>query len=331
MSRQAWNRLPRGLTASRGADSLRGLVRPWMPGEPPPPRRVVHTLAELDEMLDLVDRAARVSDDELRRGFDLFRMELDRTMPADPHSEEYRLAVMDLYEWLHGSPYALTNERTEFELERFIDVPFPYSTHSGVTVGNHLIAIGHVIRTLDLPPGGRVLEFGAGWGNTTLALAQMGLSVTAIDISEEFIDLIRARAARVHAQVEAVHGDFSAVDEIEGAFDAILFFESFHHSTDHAALLTRLDRVLAPGGRVLFAAEPVEDEFYLPWGPRLDGESLWAIRRNGWFELGFRRSYFVEALRRAGWSATDVDVPAGPPVRIIVAQRDHEIGSPPRR
>jgi ubiquinone/menaquinone biosynthesis C-methylase UbiE len=296
-----------------------------MRGAPPPPRRVVRTLDELDEMLALVDRAARVSDDELRRSFDLFRMELDRPMPADPHSEDYRLAVMDLYEWLHGSPYQLTNERTEFELERFIDVPFPYSTHSGVTVGNHLMAIGQVIRTLDLPPDGRVLEFGAGWGNTTLALAQMGLSVTAIDISEEFIELIRARAARVHARVEAVHGDFSAVDQLEGPFDAILFFESFHHSTDHAALLTRLDRVLAPGGRVLFAAEPVEDDFYLPWGPRLDGESLWAIRRNGWFELGFRRAYFLEALRRAGWSATDDDGPAGSPVRIVVARRDHEV------
>jgi hypothetical protein len=38
-------------------------------------------------MLEQVDKAAEVSDDDLRRSFTTFRMELDRGMPADPHSE----------------------------------------------------------------------------------------------------------------------------------------------------------------------------------------------------------------------------------------------------
>ncbi len=213
---------------------------------------------------------------------------------------------MGLYEWLHGSPYQLTNEQTDFEFTRFVRTPFPYSTHSCATVGNHLMAVGHVIKTLDIRPNSRVLELGPGWGNVTLALTQMGHQVTAVDMSEEFLRLIEARAAQIDAHVETVCGDFSCIDDLQGQWDAVIFFESFHHSPDHLRLLESLHRIVAPGGKVLFASEPIANDFYLPWGPRLDGESLWAIRTNGWFELGFRKSYFVEALRRTGWSTREV-------------------------
>ena len=36
-------------------------------------------------------------------------------------------------------------------------------------------------------------------------------------------------------------------------------------------------------------------------GMRLDGSALWAIRKNGWMELGFREDYFAQALLRSGW------------------------------
>lgn len=49
------------------------------------------------------------------------------------------------------------------------------------------------------------------------------------------------------------------------------------------------------------AAEPIVDNFPLPWGLRIDGQSLWAIRRNGWLELGFNSRYFRDLLNRHGW------------------------------
>jgi hypothetical protein len=52
---------------------------------------------------------------------------------------------------------------------------------------------------------------------------------------------------------------------------------------------------------VFFASEPIDDSFDVPWGLRLDGESLWAIRRNGWLELGFQESYFLRTLQHLGW------------------------------
>jgi ubiquinone/menaquinone biosynthesis C-methylase UbiE len=284
-------------------------------------QRVVRTLDELDEMLAMLDEAAAVSDDELRRAFLTFRMELELDLPADPFSDEYRQKVFELYEWLHGRPYEPCNEVTPFDVEAAADSPFPYVTHSAQTVGNHLIAVGHVIRTLDLPPGSRVLEFGPGWGNTTLALAQMGHHVTAIDIEPRFVELILARAERVHVTVDARVGDFALINELEGRYDAVLFFESFHHAADHLAVLAGLDRVVEPGGRVLFAAEPITEAFPVPWGLRFEGESVWAIRRNGWFELGFKDSYFRQALDRFGWRADVVVCPDTPWGIVYVAQR----------
>ena len=67
-------------------------------------------------------------------------------------------------------------------------------------------------------------------------------------------------------------------------------------------MLDGLHRVLNPGGKVVLAAEPILESFHIPWGLRIDGESLWAIRTNGWLELGFQESYFIETCLRTGWS-----------------------------
>jgi 2-polyprenyl-3-methyl-5-hydroxy-6-metoxy-1,4-benzoquinol methylase len=301
--------------ATRTSRTLRGVAETT---------RIVRTLAELDERLEFLARAATVSDDELRRGFSTFRMELDLQMPDDPYSEEYHRKVFDLYEWLHGKPYAPSNEFTLFEVARYTDVPFPYATQSGATVGNYLIGVGHVIRTLNLPPKSRILEFGPGWGNTTLALAQMGHHVTAIDIGQNFVDLINARAAKMNTQVEAIVGDFSMIGDLDGTYDAVLFFECFHHCANHLDLLAGLNRVVAPSGRVIFAGEPISKTMSVPWGLRMDGESLWAIRTNGWLELGFRRSYFLQTLKRYGWEAERVNCPETPSGEIFVARRQCE-------
>ena len=83
-------------------------------------------------------------------------------------------------------------------------------------------------------------------------------------------------------------------------FDAAVFFESFHHCADHLAMLRVCTTSCAPGGAVLFAAEPVQRMDY-PWGPLVDGLSVWSSRTHGWLELGFDIGYFQQALRRTGW------------------------------
>ena len=264
----------------------------------------VTTLEELDQKLSHVNEAAQVSDNEVRRFFTEFEMDFDlfnKDLPADPFSNEYFKYQMDIYRKVSGREYTSFNEVSAFDVQSMVKRPFPYFTRNTHTTGIHLSALGYVISNLRLAPGARVLEFGPGWGNTTLTLALLGFHVTAVDIEANFCDLIRERAALHGVEVDVVNGDFFSCENVVERFDAILFYECFHHCSDHMRLLRGLHKALKPGGRVYLGAEPIKPDFPLPWGMRMDGESLWAIRQNGWMELGFNNAYFEEALRRTGW------------------------------
>lgn len=286
--------------------------------------RLVSSLDELDTILKELDAAAAISDDELRRSFTTFAMKFPLDIPADPYSKAYRDRQFELYEYLSGKPYSPSNEVTAFDVSTAADRPFPFYTESPQTVGNHLIAIGHLIRTMNLPPKASVLEFGPGWGNTTIWLARMGYRVTAVDIEKHFVDLIVERGRRKQLNIEVIEGDFQLVHHVHRQWDAVLFFECFHHCADHHFLIKGLNKVVSPGGKIVFAAEPISDDFPIPWGFRLDGESLWAIRKHGWCELGFQETYFRELMDRHGWVLSKHVCPETPWGVVFVATRRDE-------
>jgi hypothetical protein len=130
----------------------------------------------------------------------------------------------------------------------------------------------------------------------------MGFEVTAVDIEEKFCELIKKRADLNGVRINVINSDFFWIEECAEQADAVLFFESFHHSSDHVRLVRSLKKAIKKGGFVLFAGEPITPDFPLPWGVRLDGESLRAIRKFGWLELGFSEEYFITTLKKLGWS-----------------------------
>lgn len=270
---------------------------------------VAKSLTELDALLGQCEEALRVSADEANRLFASFRMKPPLSgLPADPFSPEYRERQMSLFRLLTGREdyKASRDEITPFDLNSHVQRPLPWASGSCELVGTQLMMQGHLIRGLDLKPGARVLEFGPGAGNVVLHFALLGCSVTAVDVYQPNLDLIAARAARLNLAVELHCADMLEFQCDQG-FDAIVFFECFHHCSDHMRMLRRLHGLLKPGGMVVFAGEPItreeNDEVPYPWGFRMDGLTLWTIRRNGWFELGFTEPYFREALRRTGWTA----------------------------
>lgn len=266
--------------------------------------QVITTMEQLDaKIAECNDALNNRSDDAMRALFGGFRVDFSADAPRDPFSPEYRAFQLALYERVTAKAYSVANERTLFDPGNYVDRPFPYYLGSTATAGHHVMAMGFLLRTLDLAPGARVLEFGPGWGNTTLALAQLGFRVTAVDTEPNFCELIRRRAARHGVAIDVVEGDFFWAETVAEPFDAVLFFESFHHCDDHMRLLRALHRAVKPGGAVYFAAEPVIAGYGVPWGLRTDGEALWAMRNFGWLELGFREAYFDAALARTGWRA----------------------------
>lgn len=299
------------------------------------PRQV--PLGALDEELSTAAALFATSEDAARAHLDGFELVPPDGCPSDPFSGEYTRWVWELYAAISGrSGYSTDHEASPFDLATALARPFPYSTGSAAVVGEDLEGRAFVLRALGtgrapggplasagrrgagvLPPA-RLVEFGPGWGNLTGDLLATGYVVTAVEVDPGFCELLRARAP-AGSRLEVRQVDMLSYVPEEPA-DAAVFFESFHHCADHRRMLTRLHDVVAPGGVVLFAGEPVQAMPY-PWGPRLDGLSLWSTRTYGWLELGFAPAYFGEALRRAGWSAERFSSRSNPKADVFVARR----------
>jgi hypothetical protein len=238
--------------------------------------KFIGNLDDLDTELVEADKAFQISDDEGRRRLARIHYLLEGGFPGDPYSPEYAAAQMQTYLALSGrtayDPWV--DEHTPFDLERTKRLPYPYSTHSPTTVGDQLIAQGFLIRAMNLQPGASVVEFGPGWGNTSLHLAQMGCRVTAVEIEKDLVELIRWRANALGVAIELVNQDMLAFQPSE-QYDAALFFESFHHCADHLRMLRNLEPMISPDGLIAFASEPIA-AFPYPWGfVRPDGLTLW--------------------------------------------------------
>jgi 2-polyprenyl-3-methyl-5-hydroxy-6-metoxy-1,4-benzoquinol methylase len=277
----------------------------------------------IDDFLSRLDQA--VDDDHLRRIFTEYSAEYELNTPSDPFSQEYLEFQMRLYRQLALKEYLNLNEITNFDVAEMVRSPFPYCHQSFETVGDTLLAIGYLIKKMALPKGATILEFGPGWGNTSVELAKTGYLVTAVDIEENFVYLINQRAEKEGLKnLKAIHGDFFDIDNFNEKFDVVLFFESFHHCSDHNLLLSKIDRVLKPGGKIVFGAEPITSDFPIPWGLRMDGQSLWAIRKNGWLELGFNRKYFTAALNKLKYVIEYFDGKDGSWSQVAIARRVDE-------
>jgi 2-polyprenyl-3-methyl-5-hydroxy-6-metoxy-1,4-benzoquinol methylase len=259
--------------------------------------------AELDELIKHFDQGYLVSHDEAYKRFAEVRLLPPTDLPADPFSPEYAARYMDLYKKIsERSKYTVQNERSEFDVEALSLRPYPYFTKSLKRASQHYTLMGKLMEILDVKEGGSILECGFGWGNTTLALAMLGFNITALDIEERYCEVVNRRAKLLKVDnIKTVNSDFLWVEHTEEQYDAVIFFESFHHCWEFERLLRALHRVVKPGGKIYFGAEPINEDFTVPWGVRLDGESLFVARRAGWMELGFHSDFFDELLTRTGW------------------------------
>ena len=89
--------------------------------------RTITSVDELDQILAECERAAQVSDDELRRVFQTFRMDVSAQLPPDPFSAEYANAQMALYERSQDVATARRTRESIFDAEAPWYARFPTS------------------------------------------------------------------------------------------------------------------------------------------------------------------------------------------------------------
>jgi demethylmenaquinone methyltransferase / 2-methoxy-6-polyprenyl-1,4-benzoquinol methylase len=100
---------------------------------------------------------------------------------------------------------------------------------------------------LDLGPGERVLDVGAGTGVSTVEMARDGAFAVGADLS---VGMLRA-GRRTRPNVPLVAGDALRLPFPDGSFDAVTISFALRNVVDVEAALTELGRVTRPGGRLV--------------------------------------------------------------------------------
>jgi ubiquinone/menaquinone biosynthesis C-methylase UbiE len=115
-------------------------------------------------------------------------------------------------------------------------------------------------KALGREPGfyARSLEIGAGTGYFTLNLLRAGLigEATCSDISPGMLDTLADNAQRLGMHVRTEPADAERLPFADESFDLVLGHAVLHHIPDLPRAFAEFERVLAPGGTVLFAGEP---------------------------------------------------------------------------
>lgn len=287
----------------------------------------VRDVASFMPMLDAIERDAR-DDGDLRLRLARVRLELPEPgelARLDPFSAPYRDAMLALYQRLFGRPHAVTSEGMTFDLAHELAQPFPFSRGSAHVTGGYLVAYGFLLQQLGLAAGARILEVGCGSGALTWFFARAGYRVTALEINPSGAELTRRYCAGLDPAPRVECADFDGFDPGDERYDAIVFFESFHHLVEHAGALRRCAAWLAPRGTVALAAEPIVPAgspiVPYPWGLRLDGESLRAMAKFGWIELGFQEPYLRDLVERCGFRARAAGLPDNPWAQVRMLER----------
>ena len=101
--------------------------------------------------------------------------------------------------------------------------------------------------------GPRVLELGCGSGGTALALAERGLHVTGIDLSQERVDAAAREALRrgLAGRTVFLAGDLNLMPLPASSFECVVAHDALHHILELGDLLDRVRGALVPGGRLV--------------------------------------------------------------------------------
>lgn len=104
-------------------------------------------------------------------------------------------------------------------------------------------AVEHLVKTLDIARGTRVVELGAGTGKFTRTLVPTGAEILAV----EPVDAMRQKLSELLPGVKMVDGAAEAVPLPDASADAVVVAQAFHWFDGERAL-AEIHRVLKAGG-----------------------------------------------------------------------------------
>jgi 2-polyprenyl-3-methyl-5-hydroxy-6-metoxy-1,4-benzoquinol methylase len=263
---------------------------------------------DLDEFVARCDRLGGIADPRARewaRDFSVvFTTAVD--IAADPFSATYWDSQRKLHAELSGR--AVDQEKTELtpiNADLHAQAINPYNSKDPRFIARHKRAVLNAFLVAGPESGMSVLDLGCGWGLTSEAMAYCGAHVTAVDINPQFVELVGSRATRLGLPIAAERASFDDFESTQ-LFDLIFFYECLHHSLKPWETIRYVARFLKPRGRIVWAGEPVNDIWWKSWGLRLDAESVYVMRKFGWWESGWSTSFITECFSKAGMALSIV-------------------------
>lgn len=119
----------------------------------------------------------------------------------------------------------------------------------------------------------KVLEIGAGTGRYSIALAKEGMDVTAVELVEKNLEVLKAHSMGID-NIRSLQGDATRLEKLaDDSFDVTLVFGPLYHLYETDEVNKAIDeaiRVTKPGGVILFAFISVyaimySNYFYANW------------------------------------------------------------------
>ncbi|MCW3056463.1 MAG: Methyltransferase type 11 [Solirubrobacterales bacterium] len=160
-------------------------------------------------------------------------------------------------------PPALSAEEIRDANTRYHDVAaHHYDSKWGIDFGDVGMeqVTAKVRKALGREPGhyARSLEIGAGTGYFTLNLLRAGLvgEATCSDISQGMLETLQSNARSLGLNVATRRADAERLPFADESFDLVLGHAVLHHIPDLPRAFAEFERVLRPGGTVIFAGEP---------------------------------------------------------------------------
>ncbi|MGI9242510.1 MAG: class I SAM-dependent methyltransferase [Verrucomicrobiales bacterium] len=124
--------------------------------------------------------------------------------------------------------------------------------------------VDRIIQLLGLQPGSHILDVGAGTGSYSIALAERGFEITALEPST-----VMASQASDHPQVSWAAASAESLPFDASSFDAAILVLCVHHFSDLEQGLLEVQRVVGRGPILIFTYDPsmIEDPWLFEYFP----------------------------------------------------------------
>lgn len=262
--------------------------------------------SDLDEFVAECDRLGGIAAPEAVEFVADFSLSFSTDVDGglDGYSDEYARMQKDLYREISGREIdQRSNEMSEVDVAAHAVSANPYGSTDSDLMAKHARTILTSLVVSDLPPGASVLDMGCGWGTSTEMFGFCGCRVTAVDINPLFVDLVARRARTRGYDVVTRVSEFDTFESDE-EYDLVFFYESLHHAVLPWETIARVGPYVKKAGKFAIAGEPIQEQWWGSWGLRLDAQSVYCMRKFGWFENGWSETFISDCFRRSGFELT---------------------------